>query len=354
MKLYILAAGLCIAASLFAESAPTLAERTYRVEQSVSLSEIPSNAKLVKWWIAIPDNATDQALLDFAVTSAPGRWEIVRERDHGNRFLYVEVPTPGATSLTTKISYAIRRQASYVALDPAKAGAITESHRKLLAEDLQQDAPHLRVTPRIAKFAETTCKDETNVVTQAKLLLNAVADDHKHYSIDPTKPKCSVGDAEACMAAGGGCCTDLHSLFIALARSRGIPARLQMGYRLREANEGKEVDPGYRCWVEYFVPNYGWVPADIVEAQTPNGLGRDRWFSGLTERRVHLNEGRDFDLIGRSDQTTRVNTMVIGYAEIDGVPVRVIPDGAKASQLTRRVRFTDVKSAPVVAQADAH
>ncbi|HEY9156258.1 MAG TPA: transglutaminase domain-containing protein, partial [Opitutaceae bacterium] len=142
-------------------------------------------------------------------------------------------------------------------------------------------------------------------------------------------------------------------LFIALARSRGIPARLQMGYRLNEANEGKEVDPGYRCWVEYFVPNYGWIPADIVEAENPKGLGRDRWFSGLTERRVHLNEGREFDLAGRSDTSKRVNTVVIGYAEIDGTPVRVIPEGDKAAQLSRKIHFTEVKSAPVVAQAEA-
>ena len=353
MKILTLLAAILLSGSLSAQPIPAQTERTYRVDQSVSLTEIPANAKVVKWWIAIPDNATDQSLLDLAVTSAPGHWEIVRERDHGNRFLYVEVANPGAASLTTKISYSIRRESSYVALDPAKAGAITESHRKLFAEDLQQDAPHMRVTPRITKLANDACKDETNVVTQVKRLLNAVADDNKHYSIDPTKPKCSVGDAEACMMAGGGCCTDLHSLFIALARSRGIPARLQMGYRLLEANEGKDVDPGYRCWVEYFVPNYGWVPADIVEAENPKGLGRDRWFSGLTERRVHLNEGREFDLAGRSETSTRVNTMVIGYAEIDGKPVRVIPEGDNPAQLSRRIHFTEVKAAPVVAQAEA-
>ena len=354
MKLSLFLVGLSLTASIFAQPtpAPALGERTYHVEQNVSLTEIPAGAKLVKWWIAIPDNAKDQALLDFAVTSAPGRWEIVRERDHGNRFLYVEIQNPSTAELTTKISYAIHRQASFVALDPEKAGAITESHRKLLAEDLVLDAPHMQVTPRIAKLAAEACKDETNLVKQAKLLLNAVADDNKHYSIDPSKPKCSVGDAEACMNAGGGCCTDLHSLFIALARARGIPARLQMGYRLQEANVGKEVDPGYRCWAEYFVPNYGWIPTDIVEAENPKGLGRERWFSGLTERRVHLNEGREFDLAGRADTSSRVNTMVIGYAEIDGTPVRVIPEGTKLAQLTRRVRFTEEKPAATVAQAD--
>lgn len=51
-----------------------------------------------------------------------------------------------------------------------------------------------------------------------------------------------------------------------------VSARLEMGYRLREPNEGKEVDRGHRCWVEYFVPTYGWVPADIVEADAPSGI----------------------------------------------------------------------------------
>jgi Transglutaminase-like superfamily len=146
------------------------------------------------------------------------------------------------------------------------------------------------------------------------------------------------------MAHGGGCCTDMHSLFIALARARGIPARLQMGYRLKDVNEGKDVDPGYRCWAEYFVPGYGWVPADVVEADDPKGLGRTRWFSGLTERRLWLNEGREFDLAGRA-AAARVNTMVIGYAEIDGVPARVLPDGDKPAQLTRTVRYDELRAA---------
>jgi hypothetical protein len=147
----------------------------------------------------------------------------------------------------------------------------------------------------------------------------------------------------------------MHSLFISLARSRGIPARLQMGYRLREQNEGKEVDPGYRCWAEYFVPGYGWIPADVVEADDPGGLGRDRWFSGLTDRRLWLNQGRDFDLPG-SSLSHRVSTMVIGHAEIDGVEARVLADEVIGipAQLSRVVRYTEVKSPAEVAAAATH
>ena len=321
---------------------------TYHVEQNVTLSEIPLGTKSVKWWISIPNDDRYQEVLDFNVVSAPGTWSTVRELDHGNRFMLVEVTSPQWNSLTTKVEFTLRRRSVFTEIDPAKAGAITDSHRLLFVDALRKDAPHMEASAKIVEFANKTCGTETNIATQANLLLNAVADYADHYSKDPTKPKCSVGDAGDCMTNAGGCCTDMHSMFIALARARGIPARLQMGYRLKEANEGKEVDPGYRCWVEYFVPNYGWISADIVEADAPNGLGRTRWFSGLTERRLWLNEGRELNLIGRAVTDHRVNTMVIGYAEIDGVEARVLADESakKLAQLSRTVRYTEIKPAP--------
>lgn len=320
---------------------------TYRVEQNVTLTEIPAGTKQVKFWISIPDNERHQDLLDFAVVSAPGRWSVVREPDRGNRFMLLEVNDPAAGQLTAKVAFTVRRQAVFTLIDPGQVGVITDSHRVLYAEELRPDAPHMRVTPRLRQMAADAVGPETNVAQQARLLLDAVADYADHYSKDPTKPHCGIGDAEDCLTNAGGCCTDLHSMFIAMARACGIPARLQMGYRLRESNAGKEVDPGYRCWVEYFVPNYGWVSADIVEADAPTGLGRTRWFTGLTERRIWLNEGREFDLAGRASTAQRVNTMIIGYAEIDGRPARVLPDDALQlkAQLWRTVKFTEVPPA---------
>lgn len=317
---------------------------TYRVEQNATLTEIPAGAKQVKFWVSIPDNERYQDLLDFEVVSAPGPWRVVRDADRGNRFMLVEVNNPGTDTITAKVAFTLRRHPVFTEIDPSKAGAITASHRSLYAEELRLDAPHMTVTPELAKLAADTVGTETNVARQARLLLAKVADLADHYGKDPTKPASSVGDAAICLALGGGTCTDMHSLFIALARARGIPARLQMGYRLREANVGKETDPGYRCWVEYFVPGYGWVSSDIVEADDPKGLGRDRWFTGLTERRLWLNEGREFSLAGRT-APGRINTMIVGYAEIDGVPVRMIPEGAKKAQLSRTVKFTEIQSA---------
>ena len=339
---FALAALLTLGLALRAETFPETVA-TYRVEQNVTLSDIPFGAKTVKFWISIPDNERYQDVLDFKVVSAPGRWSAVRDPDRGNRFMLVETDNPLTTALTTKVEFTLRRHSVFTELTPARAGPITDALRTLYAEELRKDAPHMAVTPDIAQMADKAAGKETNVALQAKLLLGAVADYADHYSKDPTKPTCGIGDAGDCMTNAGGCCTDMHSLFISLARARGIPARLQMGYRLKPANDGKEVDPGYRCWVEYFVPGYGWISADVVEADDPKGLGPARWFTGLTERRLWLNEGREFNLPGRAVTGHRVNTMIIGYAEIDGVEARVLPEGEKKAQLSRTVRYTELK-----------
>jgi transglutaminase-like putative cysteine protease len=313
---------------------------TYRVVQTARLDQI-EGAKQVRWWISIPEEGRHQDVPDFTVVSAPGEWRVATDEDRANRFLYVEVDNPSGDAVEAVVEFTLRREPVWMDVDSKKVGAITDAHRRLFASELRKDAPHMEVTDEIATIADKVCGSEANAALQARMLLDHVADNADHYSKDPTKPSCGIGDAEDCLTNGGGCCTDLHSLFIALARHRGVPARLQMGYRLLEKNVGKEVDPGYRCWVEFFAPGFGWVPADIVEADATDGLGRDRWFAGLTSRRLWLNQGRDFVFDG-AQADAPVNHMSLGYAEVDGVPARILPEGEKAPQLTRRVRFTEV------------
>ena len=321
-----------------AASTPAEAEALYKVRQTVTLSALDAAAHDVKWWVSIPDDNPDQEVLDLRVVSAPGAWKIVREPENGNRFLYVQATDPGAESLDAVVEFTLRRRGVSVQVDPDRVGRLDDSQRNLFARELRLDAPHMEVTEPIRAMADQVCGDETNIGREAALLLTEVAQSADHYSKDPTKPSCGVGDATACTLNGGGCCTDLHSLFIAMARARGSPARLQMGYRLLAKNVGKEIDPGYRCWAEYFVPGYGWVPADIVEADAPGGLGMGLWFSGLTVERLWLNQGREL-LLDSGDDTRRVNHMSIAYAEVDGVPARILPEGELAPQITRKIVF---------------
>jgi Transglutaminase-like superfamily len=323
--------------------------RTYDVIQSVTLNDIPKGAKKVGLWVSIPDDGPAQRVLDLAVKSAPGSWRVVRDKDRSCKFLYIDIAKPKTDTVSATVSFSVHREAISYKLDAATAVPLPEDQKALFAEELKLDSPHMEVNDQIRKIVRDTCGDEKNPVIVAEKLLNYVADAADHYSKNPNVPNCGVGDAGSCIAKGGGCCTDLHSLFISAARAAGIPARLQMGYRLQPKNVGIEADPGYRCWVEYFISGSGWIPADIVEADAGDVAGRARWFTGLTERRVHLNEGRDFDLPNKRN-AARVNHMSIAYAEIDGKPARVLPEGNKAPQIVRKVKYTERTDAPKLSQ----
>ncbi len=336
---------------LFPESSES-AEKVnhFVVEQTVQLTEVPIYANLVQLWISLPGDEKNQKLVDLKVVACPGKWKFVTDQERRGSFLFVELEKSKAELITVKTSFQVLREPEYTEIDPAKTGELSGALKMLLAEFLVQDAPHMTVTPEFQAIADKVCGEERNTAVQAKLLLEHVAAtvDHYSYTQDPSMPTCGIGDASVCKKQGGGCCTDLNSYFITLARARGIPARLNMGYRLQEKNQGKLVDPGYRCWVEYFVPNYGWISADVVEADTPSGLGHTRWLSGLTSRRIWLNQGREFAFADKSTPG-RINNMTIGYAEVDGVAVRLLPEGELKPQLARTVLVNEVVD-PVVTE----
>jgi transglutaminase-like putative cysteine protease len=326
---------------------------TYKVRQIVHLDDIKEGSKKVRMWVSVPGDDPNQKVHDLKVVSAPGKWSLAEDLEHRAKFVQLEVEEPKDPALDVEVEFTVTRKPVFADVDADEVGPLSDEMKEALAADLAKDSPHMEVSEKIVQMANEVCKDETNLAKQASLLMAHVAKvaDHYSYSTDPAMPKCGIGDASTCLEQGGGCCTDLHSLFIALARSRGIPAHLSMGYRLKEANKDKLTDPGYRCWVEYYLPSYGWISTDIVEADTPMGLGFARWSHGLTARRVWLNQGRDYKL---ADDLSvgRVNHMSIAYAEIDGQPARLLPEGELKPQITRQVEYTEIDT-PVDVAATA-
>jgi transglutaminase-like putative cysteine protease len=297
----------------------------YSVHHELTVTDIPSGAQRVRVWFWLPDDDAQQKVLELQASTSAGppgsaaEIRITRDPVYGHRYLYLSAPHPGPTTLSLQTDFVIRRSAVSIQLDPQKAGSLTDVHRAEFAAELRRDVPNMQVTAQMAALADQICGDERNVVRQARLLFDYVVSNTNHYS-RPNAPKSSgKGSADYCLSQKGGSCTDMHALFIAMARARGIPTRLHFGSLLKAANEGKDIDPGYRCWVEYFVPNYGWVPMDIAAANT-NADRRDFYFSGLDERRIRFSEGRNLDLSPRQDAAESLNLMLVAYLEVDGQP----------------------------------
>ncbi len=330
-----------------APAAPTIIEprvietRTVGLTQTVTLKDIPAGAKQVRMWVPIPSDANWQRVVDREIVSAPGTWKIVRQAEGAADFLYVELDNPKSSEANVVVRCAFERQGiAFPFADDVTVGQVQAAQ---FVDDLNPAAPLMEVDPRISKMANDACKDERDPAKQAVILMHVVADVADHYSKDPSKPKCGRGAATDCLEHGGGCCTDLHSLYIALARARGVPARIQYGYRLLDVKAGPSYDPGYRCWIEVFIPGAGWVPTDIVAADGAKDDVQNKW-AALSATRVWLWQGRSFELTPKA-KAGRIDTMTCGFAEIDGKAVDVLPaaDGSP-SKLTRTVQFEVLKT----------
>ena len=72
--------------------------------------------------------------------------------------------------------------------------------------------------------------------------------------------------ALAGLEAGTGLCEEFASLFVALARASGIPARVVNGFATDKSlllkNTGSSITGFRHQWAEFYIAGLGWLPAD--------------------------------------------------------------------------------------------
>jgi transglutaminase-like putative cysteine protease len=265
----------------------------------------------------MPEDTPEQKVLDFKIVEAPEGTRITRDATYGRSWIHADVAADAAKPPKIVTEFRLKRREVRGMADASKTSPITAEHKRTFAKELRGDEKHMEVTPEIQKLADELCGTETNPVLQARKCFDFVIKKSDHYSIFGPNPKGQcLGDAMECLIGAGDCCTDQHALFIALVRARGIPARLIYGSRLNYANEGKDYDPGYRCWPRFFAPGLGWVPVDVSSADATKDGDGDRWFGGLDDRRIEWSEGRDFHLEPKS--AVKPDLVIRGYVEVDG------------------------------------
>jgi transglutaminase-like putative cysteine protease len=114
-----------------------------------------------------------------------------------------------------------------------------------------------RLDPAIAEFARTSRHDADNApLSVLHRLLDRVRAEIV-YDTDPTHVGTTAAEA---FALRRGVCQDLTHIFIAAARSLGMPARYIGGYFHRA--DGVTLQDAGHAWAETFVPDLGWVAFD--------------------------------------------------------------------------------------------
>jgi len=122
------------------------------------------------------------------------------------------------------------------------------------------------------------------------------------------------GDAVYACDVKTGNCTDFHALFIALARSAGIPARFAIGFTIPSQGTTGKIE-GYHCWAEFRAGDK-WVPVDISEAAKAPKLA-DYYFGHHPANRLELSQGRWLE-VQPPTQEGPINFLVHPYVEVNG------------------------------------
>lgn len=314
----------CIAAFALLTSLtalPVHADTTYVVRQTFTVKDVPEGSKNVRGWFWMPEDRPEQKVLEFRVVEGPQSLQITRDPRYGRSWVYADSKVSADKPMRIVTEFKVQRRSVSGLADAQITSALTEQDRRAKAAELRRDEIHMEVSPALQKIADDIAGKETNPVIQARKFFDYVIAKSDHYSKFGQTPhgKC-LGDANECLGGTGDCCTDQHALFIALCRARGIPCRLMFGSRLKPENEGKDHNPGYRCWPNFYAPGLGWVPLDISSADAGDPVKAGDWFGGLDDRRMEWAEGRDFDLEPKS--AVRPDLVIGGWVEVDGKPFK--------------------------------
>jgi transglutaminase-like putative cysteine protease len=183
-------------------------------------------------------------------------------------------------------------------------------------------------TGEVKILSDSITKGKRTVLEKAKAIYDWTCENMYR---DPDTRGCGKGDVCELLKKPGGKCTDISSVYIALARAAGVPAREVFGLRLgKKAQE--DVTTWQHCWVEFFLPGYGWVPvdpADVRKAMLVEKLQlsdaktreyRDYFWGGIDAYRFKIAQGRDL-VLSPPQAGAPLNTFGYPYAEVGGKPL---------------------------------
>jgi transglutaminase-like putative cysteine protease len=270
---------------------------------------VPTGERLQVW---IPAARSDD-FQEVKVISANGDSKLKKthESRFGNEMYYAEVSKVTQPDLHFEVVYDVVRH-ERLTLGIGRPHLTEVQLKERDRKDYLQPDKLVPVTGLPAQLAAKETEGKTAPLDKARAIYDYVFSTMRY---DKTGTGWGRGDVLYACDARKGNCTDFHSLFIAMARSQGIPARFEIGFPLPPDKHAAEI-AGYHCWADFFEPQHGWIPVDISEAWKHQEK-RDYFFGAHDVNRVQFTMGRDLRL-SPPQEGAPLNYFVYPYVEVGG------------------------------------
>lgn len=299
-------------------------------------------------WIPIPEDAVFQRLISITVEGNYDKTSINANNAYGAKTVFA---TWAKDAKDPKIT--VKMEIETLDWEIAEQGFLkyyevpeTIIYPKEVAVYLEA-SKHIAIDGIVKETAEKIIGNEKNPLEQARLI-------HKWVSANMTRDNsvigCGLGDVKEILESGdlSGKCTDINSVFVALARAVGIPAREMFGIRVGQSTKlmeyskaafGSADEKGFsnitgaqHCRAMFYLAGFGWVPCDPAdvtkmrlyekkEHSDPAVQYVDEYMFGNWEMNwIGFNFGRDFEVYPVPEQG-EMNNFGYPYAEVDGDPL---------------------------------
>lgn len=241
--------------------------RTFEVVTSVDLAGAEGATQL---WLPVPlaqaGNWQRRVAIGFEAPGARGA-RLVTLPGYGVEMLHVSWPdaqSVGHVELTSRVATRDRS---------VDIGSHADTDREATLETYLRPTALLPTDGLVRTTAERIVKGRRGDAEKARALYEWVVDNTYR---DAKVRGCGVGDINAMLANGtlGGKCADINALYVALARSIGIPARDVYGLRVTASRLGYQclgklgdVSRAQHCRAEFYAQGHGWIPVDPADVR---------------------------------------------------------------------------------------
>lgn len=309
--------GVLLVALLAFPSTALSKERSGEVELAVTVAA-PDDSKDVRVWIPYPTSDNVQDISNVRIKGNFSHSGIYREKETGNLALYAEWDTPTKDRAITLTFDATGRELirrDFPAVEPA------------IPVEIQEYLKSTRFIPtdgKIRDIALSITNDKQKISEKARAVYQWVVENTVR---DPDVRGCGTGEVEKVLAKRGGKCADISSVFVSIARAAGVPAREVFGLRLGKKDE-EDMTSGHHCWAEFYVPGYGWVPADSADVRKIMLVDKldlkgakdtiNYYFGGVEQYRIALARGGRGYYLNPRQNDGPLNYFMYPYAEVNG------------------------------------
>lgn len=281
---------------------------------------VQAQGQEVKLWIPYPLSDPDQRITEVSVSGDYAESAVYGDQKFSTPMLYARWDKKSKNRTLVFSFHVVRNEVL------RKDFPATEARWDARDYELYLQASRLGPIDGVVKeLADQITTGKTTVYAKARAIYDWTCENMYR---EPKTKGCGPGDVCSLLQDPGGKCTDIHSVFVALCRAAGVPAREIFGIR-----QGKkavvDVTKWQHCWAEFFLPGYGWVPvdpADVRKMMLKHNLTlddpktkeyRDYFWGGWDPYRVKVAVGRDL-VLTPPQQGEPLNTFGYPYAEVGG------------------------------------